>query len=241
MIYNQEAYDIKTEWGLRGLEQLLPVSDVIIIVDVLSFSTCVDIAVSRGAAVFPYPWKDESAAAYAQSKGAILADFKRKYTGGYSLSPTSLTTLPMEAKIVLPSPNCSTLSLATGETPTLCGCLRNAAAVAAYAMKLGQRISVIAAGEQWADGSLRPALEDQLSAGAVIASLKGSLSPESRAALHLFNSSKPQLAGTIRACISGRELAERGFEADIALACGLNVSEQAPLLTAQAFRTTRDV
>jgi len=48
-------------------------ADVLIIVDVLSFSTCVEVAVSRGARVFPYRWKDETAREYATQVGAELA------------------------------------------------------------------------------------------------------------------------------------------------------------------------
>ncbi|WP_228376923.1 hypothetical protein [Chryseobacterium vrystaatense] len=47
MIYNQQEFEIRMEWGLKGAEMLAPVSDVMIIVDVLSFSTCVDIATQR--------------------------------------------------------------------------------------------------------------------------------------------------------------------------------------------------
>lgn len=61
MIYNQQEFEIRMEWGLKGVEMLAPVSDVMIIVDVLSFSTCVDIATQRGAVIYPYRWKDESA------------------------------------------------------------------------------------------------------------------------------------------------------------------------------------
>ncbi len=42
------------EWGLAGVEALAPHSDVMIIVDVLSFTTCVDIAIGRGGVVYPY-------------------------------------------------------------------------------------------------------------------------------------------------------------------------------------------
>lgn len=61
MIYNQQEFDIRLEWGLKGVEELAPISDVMVIVDVLSFSTCVDIATKNGAIIFPYRWKDNSA------------------------------------------------------------------------------------------------------------------------------------------------------------------------------------
>lgn len=238
MIYDQQEFDVKLEWGIRGVETLLPVSDVVVIVDVLSFSTCVDIAIGNGAMVYPYRWKDESAVAYALSLGAELADVKRKYTGGYSLSPRSMTSLRAGMKLVLPSPNGATLTLATGSTPTLCGCLRNARAVAEFAMQLGSRITVIAAGERWPDDSMRPAFEDVLGAGAIISHLRGTLSPESKVALSAFDVLQANLAEEIRNCISGRELIERGFEEDLHLACDLNVSGNVPVLRDRAYRSS---
>ncbi|MEO1146213.1 MAG: hypothetical protein AAFY26_11535 [Cyanobacteria bacterium J06638_22] len=81
-------------------------------------------------------------------------------TGKYSLSPASLLSIPQGTRLVLPSPNGSTLSLATGATLTIVGCLRNARAVASAARRYGSKITVIPAGERWSDRSLRPALED---------------------------------------------------------------------------------
>lgn len=54
MSVDQAECDIRCEWGQQGVESLAPSSEVVIIVDILSFSTCVDIAVGRGARVFPY-------------------------------------------------------------------------------------------------------------------------------------------------------------------------------------------
>ena len=235
MTYNQQEFDIKLEWGIRGVEELVPVSDVIIIVDVLSFSTCVDIATRNGATIYPYRWKDESAIEYANSLNAELADFKRKYTDGYSLSPTSLLNIKPNTKLVLPSPNGSTLTLSTKQSPTLCGCLRNAKAVATFAKSFGRKISIIPAGEQWNDNTLRVAFEDLIGAGAIISYLEGSLSPESKTALTVFKDLKPTILDQIKKCSSGKELIERGFEKDLLLACDLNTSNNVPVLSNNGY------
>lgn len=235
MIYNQKEFDIRLEWGKKGVEELAPISDVIIIVDVLSFSTCVDIATKNEALIFPYRWKDDSAIQYAKNMNAELADFKRKITDGFSLSPTSLLKIKSKTKLVLPSPNGSTLSLSTGTTPTLCGCLTNAKAVATLAKKYGNKISIIAAGEQWADNSLRVAFEDLVGAGAIISHLTGNLSPESKTGLTIFENSKTTLLEDIKNCSSGKELIKRGFENDILLACDLNSSNNVPILKENYF------
>ena len=93
MLFDQGEYDLRCEWGLQGLLQLAPISDAVVIVDILSFSTAVDIAVANGASVLPYRWKDDSAAKFAQEKGACLASARRS-GGAYSLSPASLQTIP---------------------------------------------------------------------------------------------------------------------------------------------------
>jgi len=235
MIYNQQEFDIRLEWGLMGVEELAPISDVIIIVDVLSFSTCVDIATKNGALIYPYRWKDESSIEYAKTLNAELADFNRKYSDGYSLSPTSLLNIEPKTKLVLPSPNGSTLTLSTGMTPTLCGCLRNAKAVATFAKKYGNKISIIAAGEQWTDKSLRVAFEDLVGAGAIISYLSGNLSPESKTGLTIFEHVKTTLLTEIKNCSSGKELSERGFEKDILLACELNSSNNVPIFTDNSY------
>jgi 2-phosphosulfolactate phosphatase len=246
MFYDQAEYNVRFEWGRQGVAHLAPISDIVIIVDVLSFSTTVDIAVGRGAIVYPYRGPGEEAAAYAASLGAGLARWGPQ-ASGYSLSPSSMLFIEAGARLVLPSPNGSTLSLATGPTPVFAGCLRNAqavstaavstAAVSTAAMPHGRQITVIAAGERWKDdGSLRPAIEDLLGAGAIIGHLSGSKSPEAAAAAAVFAAFQSELPGLLEKCSSGKELIERGFASDVRLASQLNASDSAPILIDSAYR-----
>src|ERR1041385_3334060 len=115
--YDQSAFDIRCEWGQKGVEVLAGNSDVIIIVDVFSFSTAVDVAVARGATIFPYRWKDETALEYAKTLDAELVDATRS-KGSWSLSPASLISVPAGTKLVLPSSNGATLSLLTDRKTT---------------------------------------------------------------------------------------------------------------------------
>ena len=232
MIFDQAEFDIRCEWGAQGIAQLAPISDAIVIVDVLSFSTCVEIAVSRGARVFPYRWHDESAQAFAQFLKAELAT---KRGAGYSLSPASLAAIPAGTRLVLPSPNGSTLSLATGQVPTLLGCLRNRTAVAQAALTYGPRIAVIPCGERWADGSLRPAFEDLVGAGAIISCLPGARAPETMAAEMVWRLAQADLLRQLKHCASGKELSERGYAQDVELAAQLDSSACVPVLQQGAF------
>lgn len=234
MIFDQAEYNIRCEWGKQGVARLAPISDVIIIVDVLSFSTAVDIATGQGALVYPYRWQDETVYEFARSVAAEVADKTNPH--GYRLSPASLQALPAGIGLVLPSPNGSELSLSTGSTPTLAGCLRNCRAVAESAMTRGSNIAVIPAGERWEDGTLRPCFEDWLGAGAIISYLRGMLSPEANAALAVFEKAAANLLQHVKGCSSGKEKINRGEERDVILAAELNTSASVPVLINGAYR-----
>lgn len=228
---------MRCEWGEGGIAAIARGSDVIIIVDVLSFSTCVDVATGRGATVYPLA-DGESAVELAARVDAHLAG--RREAPGYSLSPASLTVIPAGERLVLPSPNGSKLTAmaatAAPEALILAGCLRNARVVAAAAAHTGRRVAVIAAGERWrSDWSLRPAVEDLLGVGAIISHLPGRRSPEAEAAAAVFAGLRHGLAAFIRECGSGRELVERGFAGDVALAAQLDGSDCAPVLRDGAY------
>ncbi|WP_299364234.1 2-phosphosulfolactate phosphatase [uncultured Paracoccus sp.] len=235
---------VHIEWGRHGVDQAAERCAIgtLVIVDVLSFSTAVDVATSRGAIVFPFELGDRAAAqAYAESMGALCAG--RRDEEGPSLAPGSLTSLQAGTRLVLPSPNGSRLSLASAKRPVFAGCLRNARAVADAAAGAadGGDIIVVAAGERWPDGLLRPAIEDWLGAGCIALHLARAgfeLTPEAEAATAcVAGLSDAGIVRVIAACTSAAELVARGYAADVALAIQIESSIGAPRLIAGGYRT----
>jgi 2-phosphosulfolactate phosphatase len=226
------------EWGSEGARKYADHA-ALVVVDVLSFSTCVDVAVSRGATVYPFESGDLTAASKAaKALGADLAGPRGDTEYRYSLSPISLVSIPTGIKLLLPSPNGSAISAAAHSPVVLAGCLRNARAIAqrVAALAEGGAIAVIPAGEQWPDGSLRPAIEDLIGAGAILHELDADCSPEAEVAREAFRYSLPRLADIIRNCVSGRELIDRGFGEDVEAALSINTSRATPALTKGAYR-----
>ncbi|MBL6936374.1 MAG: 2-phosphosulfolactate phosphatase [Alphaproteobacteria bacterium] len=228
------------EWGLNGVHLLREHCAVLVIVDVLSFSTAVDVAVARGAEIVPFPLGDQDASARAAAAANALLASHRRAGEQLSLSPASLQAIAPGTRLMLPSPNGSCLSLERGTARTFAGCLRNRNAVAraAIAAANGGDIGVIPAGERWrGDGSLRPAIEDLLGAGAIMDALDLPLVPEARIARDAFRAARLTLGDTIRGCLSGRDLIEKGFLQDVELAVQLDVSVAAPILRRGAYCT----
>jgi 2-phosphosulfolactate phosphatase len=252
------------DWGVRGAEAIAQDADYAVVADVLSFTTTVSVALDRGAEVFPYPWRDESAAEFAQRHQAVLAVGRSEATRPdganpqsrpdrplVSLSPASIRAAPHLDRIVLPSPNGSALAKAVEPSgrPILAACLRNRAAVAAWLASQQDPLShppviaVIAAGEHWPDGTLRPAVEDLWGAGAVIAALTSlgfsGLSPEAQAAAAAWQLIEPSPAAALASCTSGAELVDAGFPTDVTIASELDASASVPLLSDGRFTNAR--
>ncbi len=248
------------DWGLQGAVAVSHGADVAVIVDVLSFSTAVSVAVDRGAQVFPYRWSDPSAQDFARRHDAVLAASRPHAAqagerGHVSLSPVSIRAAAGLSRLVLPSPNGSALAadLARAGVPVVAACFRNRAAVACWLASQCTSagtwpvIAVIAAGERWPDGSLRPAVEDLWGAGAVISALAACaarpparhndalLSPEAAAAATAYEVVGADLAPALRGCPSELELSGRGFGADVTIAAELDASIAVPLLTSGYF------
>lgn len=240
--HRQSAYAVRFDWGPTGADAIAQGADVAVVVDVLSFTTTVTVAVERGMTVWPFPWKDERAAAYAAERDATLAvgrlEARDAGAGAVSLSPADMTRVSGVERVVLPSPNGSTIcaGLADAGLTVVAACLRNRTAVAHRLAHRGGTIAVVAAGERWPDGSLRPCAEDLWGAGAVLATLVDhgvdDLSPEARVAEAAFRVAEPTLEDRLRDCAGGRELAAAGFAGDVVVASDLDVSMVVPQLSA---------
>ncbi|MDP3711246.1 MAG: 2-phosphosulfolactate phosphatase [Mycobacteriales bacterium] len=243
--WRQQTYLVRCEWGPVGAARVAG-DGAVVVVDVLSFSTSVSVLVERGTAVVPAPWRDGRAASLARDHDADLAVGRREVTDAspWSLSPAALRRAPATPRLVLPSPNGSAIAAASTGV-VVAACLRNATAVGRWLRSQGygadRAVSVIAAGERWPDGSLRPALEDLLGAGAVIAALSAvSLSPEAAAAAALYDAMTPaSVADAVRACASGQELAASGFGEDVDIAVEIDQSGVVPVLLDGIFRQAR--
>jgi 2-phosphosulfolactate phosphatase len=90
-VATQRAFRVRFEWAVDGVLAVANRASAAVIVDVLSFSTCVDIATGRGVRVLPYRDRDAGAAAFAAGERAMLA--VRRGESGPSLSPRTLTAL----------------------------------------------------------------------------------------------------------------------------------------------------
>ena len=221
--------EVVLEWGLNGARSLAERCSVVVVVDVLSFTTAVTVAVERDITVWPHTG-GEAAHQLARQIGAHLAGNRGTHAEGPTLSPVSLLALEKGSRLVLPSPNGSTIAAAlAGTGVTVVGVsLRNASAAAAWVAD--RSVAVVAAGERWEDGSLRPAVEDLWGAGAFLAALTDrQCSVEAWSALVAYENVGDLDLG-LRECVSGRELIGRGFADDVAVAGRLNSSSVVPVL-----------
>lgn len=245
-VHGQQGYGVRLDWGPVGAMVLAQERGCLVVVDVLSFTTTVSVAVQRGTAVYPYGWRDASAAEFARRHDAALAVGRREVSDSapWSLSPAAIGSAPVVPRLVLPSPNGSAIARAGVGGTVVASSLRNYRAAAEWLLRRGfgsaQRpVSVAAAGERWPDDSLRPALEDLLGAGALIHALDGGragpLSPEARAAGAVFRGT-PDVADAVMRSASGVELRHDGFGADVEVAVELDVSRCVAVLDGEAFR-----
>lgn len=254
--HGQRSHAVRLDWGPTGATAVGAGADVAVVVDVLSFTTTLTVAVERGLVVHPFAWRDDRAVARAEELGAVLAvgRFEQRTAAPgatVSLSPAAMSQVsPADlgtAHVVLPSPNGSATSagLRDAGVEVVGACLRNAGAVGrrlAPRVAGGAVVAVVPAGERWYDDSLRPAAEDLWGAGAVVDALVAAgvdvaaLSPEAELARDAFVAVRDRLPERLLACAGGQELAVVGFADDVAVAAQLDVSDVVPVLGVDGFR-----
>ena len=244
--YAQDGFGIGFDWGPVGAGVVA--GDIVAVVDVLSFTTAVTVAADLGIDVYPYRWRDETAVAYAEQYGAKLAVGRSEAgPGDVSLSPVSIRRVTGITKLVLPSPNGSTIAklLSDSGATVIAVSLRNRRAAAEWvtsqlAEGSAAKVVAIAAGERWKDGSLRPAVEDLWGAGGFLSALQSDdLSPEARAAVAAYDAVAGELPKLLHECAGGRELTQYGYPEDVAIAAEVDRSRSVPVLRdGMMFRST---
>lgn len=243
--FDQSFFQISLEWGAEGLARLAP-ADIVVVVDVLRFSTqAVDAAAAGRTLPLTGSGSVNGAPVAAAGSGAVAASGDQADPGAVEVSHVA------------------------GSGPAVvAGCLRNAGAVARWVVaeqhRRGDRVrvAVIPAGELTAPSEpglgrskvepghagpgqsqsrpVRVAIEDQLGAGAVIAAL-GDLgldhsSPEAAVACEAFRSLRGAVRHLLLASGSGQELVERGLRDDVLHAAEIDVDDVVPVLRDGVFQ-----
>ncbi|MFH2049834.1 MAG: 2-phosphosulfolactate phosphatase [bacterium] len=229
-------------WGRAGAIRASENSEIVVIVDTLSFSTTVAYAVKKGAVIYPLALGDDTSELSEKYNAEIAVSRKEvPDKGRFSLSPFTYDSIEKNTKVVLPALNGGTCcKLAQGKSNTvLIGALVNAQAIADYLMTLSTKskclsVSVVACGERFKesnnDGGIRFAIEDYLGAGAIISMLDTCKTPEAKVCEGAFKHNQITLERLIWDCESGVALREIGFGEDVKFASKLNSIEVVPIL-----------
>ncbi|MBB6453279.1 2-phosphosulfolactate phosphatase [Salirhabdus euzebyi] len=246
-MFDQSPYTCRLEWGKRGAREARERGDIVIVVDVFSFSSTVVSALHQGAIIYPYP-PELDGKAYAYQVGAtyILGRKEAVNANQPTLSPVTFQSTHQEQKFVLSSLNGAVCSWIAAKVPALLiGCLLNADAVANAAHKLHSKyqrnITVIPCGERWNDSKsgedhLRPSVEDYLGAGAILSRLSGTKSPEAEVCASAFGGISHKIRDLIWNCGSGRELRLRGYDKDVEHCSQWNMYDTVPILQDGRFK-----
>jgi 2-phosphosulfolactate phosphatase len=242
----QHGYRCRLDWGRDGARRAALRGDILVVIDVLSFSSAVVTAVHHGGAIIPCSKRDD-AAGIASREHAALAVHRTEVPqhGPYSLSPLTYLSMVPGTSVVLPSPNGATCSICAASTPYLfIGSLLNAAAVAdavtSLLMSSTHSVTVIACGERWEDVEdegerLRFAIEDFLGAGAVLVGIPLAKSPEAELCEMAFRAAGERVPELLLESGSGQELSAKGFGGDVEHASRLNLYESVPVMDAGRF------
>ena len=251
-----EAAQVHVEWGVPAALLAALRGDLVVVVDVLSFSTSLIEVVERDGTAFCYSPDELDRAGdrdrAARDHDAIVLSKQRSVSAGeVSLSPASLQSLPLGRRVVMTSLNGGRCVAAAADAPWVgIGALTNRTAVARrvewlLADAAATRCTIVPCAELWSEpfmasqvGDLsevsaplvRPAYEDLLGAGSIVAAMGEHVqrSVEASMAATVFESHESRISEFLEGCVSGRELIERGFAADVTIAAQLDTRAVVP-------------
>lgn len=235
----------RLDWGQSGVARAMARGDILVVVDVLSFSTLTATAVHNGGLIYPCAIEDDRQALASRVKGEYTVHRREvPEKGRFSLSPATYEGIEPGTRVVVASPNGAACSRASRSLAyVFAGALVNASAVAAAVSDLLERtdvrVTVLACGERDKDGvagEIRPAVEDYLGAGAVLSGLAFGKSPEARVCEASYRTCEGKLEEILWECESGRELREMGFGGDVTCAAVVDRFAVVPVLREGGFR-----
>lgn len=249
-VFGQSEYRCRLHWGRHGAHRAADRGDILVVVDVLSFTSSVATAIAYDGQIIPCP-DTASALEIAHQKNAIAAVSRRDAVenGGFSLSPISYIEMKARKRVAVKSLNGAVCSALAYQLPfVFAASLLNANAVAESISCLltntEYNVTVLACGERWevpdGDGDLRFAIEDYLGAGAVLTGILNTIgrentSPEAIVCAGAFTASKPDITRILWECESGQELRQRGFDEDVRHASQLDMYSAVPILRDGVF------
>jgi len=235
--FNQHPHRCRFDWGGRGVRDAAARGDVIVIVDVLRFSSCVAAAVERGASVYACAF-DAEADEIARRVGGRVAEAPPGSGAGFALVPT-FTEAKTDEAIVLRTRNGAECTLLAASAPhVFAGALLNASTVARAVKRILDAsdlcLTVVACGERLSkptdDEPTRFAIEDYLGAGAILSAINTDLSPEARVCAGAFDRSRGDVLELLLDCGSGRQLRAWELQDDVLFAAQIDVCSAAPML-----------
>lgn len=207
--FDQSRYQVRFEWGVEGLARLAP-SEIVVVVDVLRFSSAVAARVGAGEDV-PL---DEDAHAVSLNGGAVAA-------AAAAMHPAPVVLLGALVNACAVAEEVLSAQRARG--------LRTSVAVVAAGELSGREPGA----------PLRFAVEDLLGAGAIIDAL-GSVgldhtSPEAAAACEAFRGLRGATRHLLAAAGSGQELVARDGRDEVLAAAEVDALGVVPVLRGGVF------
>ncbi|MCD2498646.1 2-phosphosulfolactate phosphatase [Microbacterium nymphoidis] len=201
--FTQDTYQVRMDWGTAGLARLAP-ADVIVVVDVLRFSSVVSERTAAG-------------------EELVLADLAPRSLNGAAVAALGASQQHEPVVLIGSLRNASAVADAIVELQNQRGARTSVAVIAA-----GELTS------RDADAQVRFAVEDQLGAGAIIDALStrglDHTSPEAAVAGEAYRALGGAVRHLLGASGSGRELIDRDERAVTAAAASVDADRVAPRL-----------